>query len=88
MMVNMEKYTHNLEELVGNRTAALEVEKRKTEELLHRMLPKYGNISTNENRATWALVKHVNVMSAVLTFFVEARSPETDHGGRNRARVL
>lgn len=39
-MVNMlEKYANNLESLVEDRTEQLAEEKRKTENLLHRMLP-------------------------------------------------
>ncbi|XP_042220127.1 receptor-type guanylate cyclase Gyc76C-like isoform X2 [Homarus americanus] len=39
MMQMMEQYSKNLEELVGNRTQQLKDEQRKTEDLLHRMLP-------------------------------------------------
>ncbi len=34
------KYANNLEDLVGQRTRLLYEEKQKTEDLLHRMLPK------------------------------------------------
>ncbi|XP_037522806.1 receptor-type guanylate cyclase Gyc76C [Rhipicephalus sanguineus] len=40
LMALMEKYANNLEELVTERTCLLEEEKKKTEALLHRMLPK------------------------------------------------
>lgn len=40
MMSMMEKYAYNLEELVDERTVQLVEEKKKTEALLHRMLPK------------------------------------------------
>lgn len=39
MMDIMEKYANNLEELVTQRTNEVYDEKRKTEDLLHRMLP-------------------------------------------------
>lgn len=39
MMEMMEKYTNNLEDIVNDRTRLLCEEKRKTEDLLHRMLP-------------------------------------------------
>lgn len=39
MMEMMEKYANNLEEIVNERTRLLCEEKRKTEDLLHRMLP-------------------------------------------------
>lgn len=37
----MEKYADHLEDLVTERTQLLHEEKLKTEDLLHRMLPKY-----------------------------------------------
>jgi len=37
----MEKYANNLEDLVNERTSMLIHEKKKTEDLLHRMLPPY-----------------------------------------------
>ena len=40
MMALMEKYASNLEEIVEERTDALREEKKKTEELLHQMLPR------------------------------------------------
>lgn len=39
MMDMMEKYANNLEDLVNQRTMEVYEEKRKTEDLLHRMLP-------------------------------------------------
>jgi len=40
MLVMMEKYTNNLEDIVADRTRQLEEEKGKTETLLYKMLPK------------------------------------------------
>ena len=40
MMALMEKYAYNLEELVQDRTTQLSEEKKKTENLLLRMLPR------------------------------------------------
>lgn len=42
MLAIMEKYAYNLEGLVQERTNQLMEEKKKTEALLHRMLPKYS----------------------------------------------
>lgn len=42
MMALMEKYAFNLEELVQQRTNQLSEEKKKTENLLLRMLPRYS----------------------------------------------
>lgn len=39
MMEMMEKYADNLEDIVNERTRLLCEEKKKTEDLLHRMLP-------------------------------------------------
>jgi hypothetical protein len=43
MIAKLEKYSKNLEELVDERTDQLREEKRRTEELLHQMLPQYAN---------------------------------------------
>lgn len=40
MISIMEKYSTQLEEIVADRTMALEDEKKKTENLLYRMLPR------------------------------------------------
>ena len=39
-MMMMEKYANHLEDLVNERTKQLEDEKKKTDSLLYRMLPK------------------------------------------------
>lgn len=41
MIAMLEKYANHLEELVAERTSELDVEKKKTENLLYRMLPQY-----------------------------------------------
>ena len=41
MLSMMEKYTNNLEAIVNERTKELQSEKTKTDELLHKMLPRY-----------------------------------------------
>lgn len=40
MFEMLEKYSDNLEELIRERTEQLHAEKRKTEQLLNRMLPR------------------------------------------------
>jgi len=40
MMSMMESYTNSLEDIVAERTEQLQEEKRKTDDLLYRMLPK------------------------------------------------
>ena len=40
MLMMMERYSNRLEEIVAERTAQLEDEKRKTDQLLYKMLPK------------------------------------------------
>ena len=40
MMAIMEKYSKQLEEIVGERTQQLDEEKKKTELLLYKMLPR------------------------------------------------
>ena len=41
MVAKLEKYANNLEDIVEQRTAELVEEKKKTDSLLYRMLPKY-----------------------------------------------
>ena len=40
MVKKLEKYANNLEEIVAQRTEELMIEKKKTDQLLYRMLPK------------------------------------------------
>lgn len=40
MFQMLEKYSNNLEELIRERTEQLDLEKKKTEQLLNRMLPR------------------------------------------------
>lgn len=42
MFEMLEKYSNNLEELIKERTEQLDMEKKKTEQLLNRMLPRYN----------------------------------------------
>ncbi len=44
ILAKMEKYTAQLEELVAQRTSALQEEKKKADLLLYRMLPPYAEI--------------------------------------------
>lgn len=57
MLERIEKYTKNLEGLVDERTHQLNTEKRKTEKLLHRMLPKYVNYPSPILRMVTAVVE-------------------------------
>lgn len=45
MFQMLEKYSNNLEELIRERTEQLDIEKKKTEQLLNRMLPRYENLT-------------------------------------------
>lgn len=40
MFAMLEKYSNNLEELIRERTEQLDIERKKTEQLLNRMLPR------------------------------------------------
>jgi len=50
MLQKLEKYADNLENIVQQRTAELVDEKRKTDMLLHRMLPPYAFTIICHNR--------------------------------------
>ena len=50
MFQMLEKYSNNLEELIRERTEQLDMEKKKTEQLLNRMLPRY---SMQWQHASW-----------------------------------
>lgn len=41
MIRMLERYSNNLEEIVGERTQQVEEEKKKSETLLYRMLPRF-----------------------------------------------
>lgn len=45
MFEMLEKYSNNLEELIKDRTEQLDMEKKKTEQLLNRMLPRWFEFS-------------------------------------------
>ena len=47
VLAKLEKYSNNLEAIVGQRTSELQDEKRKTDMLLNRMLPPYDRNYTN-----------------------------------------
>lgn len=47
MFEMLEKYSNNLEELIKERTEQLDMEKKKTEQLLNRMLPRYEYIGSS-----------------------------------------
>lgn len=44
MLLKIEKYSNNLEELVEERTIKLEEERKRAEDLIYRMLPKYCSV--------------------------------------------
>ena len=58
-MLNMvERYANNLEGLVAERTRALQAEKKRTDQLLHRMLPRFVenwdmSLEKREKKTTW-----------------------------------
>ena len=44
MLTKLEKYANNLEEIVEKRTEELVHEKKKTDQLLYKMMPRYERI--------------------------------------------
>ncbi|UYV73336.1 NPR2 [Cordylochernes scorpioides] len=52
LLARMENYANNLEDVVQERTAALEDEKKRSEELLYQVLPSYSYILFFERRLT------------------------------------
>lgn len=45
MIVMLEKYANHLEDIVAERTGELDAEKKKTENLLYRMLPRQVEVT-------------------------------------------
>ena len=50
MLKNMEQYANDLEGIVAKRTEDLAEEKKKTEELLHQMLPRLYSLQIKKYR--------------------------------------
>ncbi len=50
MIALMEQYSNQLENIVAERTQELQVEKKKTEDLLYKMLPQYVYITVGGMR--------------------------------------
>ena len=69
MIVMLEKYANNLEEIVEQRTEELVAEKKKTDTLLYRMLPSYVELFNKPIDR-----KHIIILSYFLFYFVEQRS--------------
>lgn len=65
MFAMLEKYSNNLEELIRERTEQLDIERKKTEQLLNRMLPRY----INKKRKPFLFVICVRVCICICTFF-------------------
>lgn len=82
MMDIMEKYANNLEDLVNQRTNEVYEEKRKTEDLLHRMLPAYVHRSFS-NRFYSCIYLFI-----VFNFFLQARSETPDFRIRHRTGIV
>lgn len=67
MMEMMEKYANNLEDIVNERTRLLCEEKKKTEDLLHRMLPKTVAVNLTKGHG----VEPVSYSSVRIGFIVK-----------------
>lgn len=53
MFQMLEKYSNNLEELIRERTEQLDIERKKTESLLNRMLPRWLSFFINLIRSNF-----------------------------------
>lgn len=71
IMELMEKYANNLEDVVSERTRLLCEEKKKTEDLLHRMLPETVADSLTRGHGVEPVSYH-----SVSVFRITFRSPE------------
>lgn len=60
LLSRMEQYANELESIVEERTAQLAEEKKKTEELLYQILPKYSNNTTFYTNPTKVFKYNVN----------------------------
>ena len=72
MVKKLERYANNLEELVDKRTEELFQEKKKTDQLLYRMLPTYALLLTLINCVPlsvlpliWKLISFQNILSTI-----------------------
>ena len=66
MLKNMEQYANDLEGIVAKRTEDLAEEKKKTEELLHQMLPRLYSLEIKKNTDSSYFHIHVHVHFAII----------------------